>query len=226
MRKPIFEQVPANREDARKERRRRVRHGDFYHLESGSFHVDSFSETFPIHYENVPRPEALGLMNIQQTEPPSAKVAYLEAARTLSRDNLQPTWGRVQQLEEMEYDRLVNAVADDKLRWLWSRMNTVAGNILEEFEGFVDKFDADVAHISLRTCSGEIFYGQYPTAELMAKGIQERRRFKCRTVEAGSHVKIDLEAIPDREVSEARELAIKERLRKLLGDDDDSENAR
>jgi hypothetical protein len=89
--------------------------------------------------------------------------------------------------------------------------------ILEEFEGFVDQIDGDVAHVTLKTRAGEVLYGEYPAAEFRARGIHERRRFKCRTIDGGLNVEIDLEAIPDREVSEERERAIEEELQELLG---------
>lgn len=81
-------------------------------------------------------------------------------------------------------------------------------NVLEEFEGFVDRFDADIAHVTLKTMSGETFYGEYPAAELKAMGIGERRRFKCWTVEHGSSVNFVMEPIPDAAISDYRERQI------------------
>jgi hypothetical protein len=107
---------------------------------------------------------------------------------------------------------------------LRSRLTRISGNVLEEFEGFVDQWDGDVAHVTLKTQSGETFYGKYPAAELKAQGIRERRRFKCWTVEVGSGVEFVMEPIPDRELSEERERQIDEWLRKSLGDDDAPQN--
>jgi hypothetical protein len=91
---------------------------------------------------------------------------------------------------------------------------------LEEFVGFVDQIDGDMAYVTLTSQTGETLYGEYPASELKARGIHERRRFKCRTIDAGSHVEFDLEPIPDREVSEERERAIRDDIRKSLGDND------
>src|ERR1700753_2697710 len=49
--------------------------------------------------------------------------------------------------------------------------------ILEEFEGFVDRFEGDVAHITLKS-SKEVFWAEFSVAKLKAKGIHEHRRFK------------------------------------------------
>jgi hypothetical protein len=103
-------------------------------------------------------------------------------------------------------------------------MTRVTGNVLEEFEGFVDKFDGEVAHVTLKTSSGETFYGEYPAAELKAQGIRERRRFKCWTVEMGPRVEFVMEPIPDQQLSEERERQLDEWLRKSLGDDDAPQN--
>jgi hypothetical protein len=98
--------------------------------------------------------------------------------------------------------------------------------VLEEFLGFVDQIDGDVAHVTLTAQTGEKLYGEYPAAELKARGIHEHRRFKCRTIEAGLGVEFDLEPIPDCEVSEERERAIEAELRELLGDDDGPQDDR
>jgi hypothetical protein len=130
--------------------------------------------------------------------------------------------GSFQQKEEMEYELIVELVTF--LRRLRSRMTRISGTVLEEFEGFVDKFDGGVAHVTLKTESGETFYGEYPAAELKAQGIRERRRFKCWTVEVGPSVEFVMEPIPDREISEERERQIDEWLRESLGDDDAPQN--
>jgi hypothetical protein len=175
------------------------------------------------HHGSTPAPETHDLYShIQPVDPSAAKLVYLEAMRSLLRDRLQLTWGRVQQKEEMEYEPLVEWVT--VLRQLRSRLTRISGNVLEEFEGFVDQWDGDVAHVTLKTQSGETFYGKYPAAELKAQGIRERRRFKCWTVEVGSGVEFVMEPIPDRELSEERERQIDEWLRKSLGDDDAPQN--
>lgn len=87
--------------------------------------------------------------------------------------------------------------------------------ILEEFEGFVDKFDGNLAHITLKTKDGEIIWAEYPTSILLTKGIREHRRFKCSTVEVEGKVELKFEAIPDCEVDEK---ALDKKLKELLMD--------
>jgi hypothetical protein len=211
-----------SREDVRKERRR-PRHGEVYQVEGESFNADNMVVYCPRHHGGTTAPEThVHYSQVQPVDPASAKLVYLEAMQALLRDRLQSTWGRVQQKEEMEYEPIVELVT--LLRRLPSRMTRVIGNVLEEFEGFVDKFEGDVAHATLKTQSGETFYGEYPAAELKAQGIRERRRFKCWTVEVGPGVEFVMEPIPDRELSEERERQIDEWLRESLGDDDAPQN--
>lgn len=92
-------------------------------------------------------------------------------------------------------------------------------NVMEEFEGFVDKFVGDVAHITIKTNSGDTFYGEWPTEELKSQGICERRRFKCWTVEISGTIIFMVKPIPDQEISEERERQIDEWLQKSLGQD-------
>jgi len=90
---------------------------------------------------------------------------------------------------------------------------------LENFEGFVDQMRDGIAYVTLKSVEhGDMMYGTYPAAELLAKGIRERRRFKCSTIEAGTAVEIQLEAIPDRVLTPEEEKAIYERIDSVLGD--------
>ena len=93
-----------------------------------------------------------------------------------------------------------------------------------EFEGFVDRFDGPIAHITLTTASGEAFHGEYLAEVLKARGISERRRFKCRVVEVGDRVEFVVEPIPDKEISAERERQLDEWLRASLGSDDAPQN--
>ncbi len=147
----------------------------------------------------------------QLTSQPSAKLLYRASMRAQERDRLQQTWGRIQQIGEKEYEMLVE--------WLKTPL-AESRTVLEEFFGFVDQIDGDVAYVTLTTRSGEQLYGEYPASELKASGIHERRRFKCRTIESGAQVEFELEPIPDGEVSEERERAILEKIQKALGDND------
>jgi hypothetical protein len=210
------------REDARKERKRALR-GELYDIEWESLCADSAVFVCLAHHGSTSSPDTQEIWShTQPVDPSFAKLVYLEATQALLRDRLQPTWGRVQQKEELEYEPIVKLVA--VLRRLRSQMTKQSENVLEEFEGFVEKFDNDVAHVTLKTKSGEIFYGEYPAIELKAQGIRERRRFKCWTVEVGPSVEFVMEPIPDRELSEERERQIDEWLQKSLGDDDAPQN--
>jgi len=215
-----FQLAPPGREDARKDRRR-SRQGEVYHVEGRSVHADNAVFVCAGHHGGTPARETHAhYSQVQPVDPASAKLVYLEAMQALLRDRLS-SWGRVQQKEEMEYEPIVELVTLLRLR---SKMARASGKVLEEFEGFVDKFDSDVAHVTLKTQSGETFYGEYPAAELKAQGIREGRRFKCWTIEVGPSVEFVMEPIPDREFSEERERQLDEWLRKSLGDDDAPQN--
>jgi hypothetical protein len=142
--------------------------------------------------------------------------------QSLLRDRLQSNWGRVQQQGEMEYEPFVERVTLLKRPPTW--LTRISGNVLEEFEGFVDQYDGDDAHVTLKTQSGETIHGVYPASDLKAVGIREHRRFKCCTVEVGSSVQFVIEPIPDQELSQERERQIDEWLRNSLGDDDAPQN--
>jgi hypothetical protein len=97
--------------------------------------------------------------------------------------------------------------------------------VLEAFDGFVERIDGDVAHVSLRPeTTQRLLFGRYSTKELAAQGIFERRRFRCETVDLGGKVAIDLVSIPDKEVSAERQREIQQRIRDTLeGEDLDNE---
>lgn len=206
MRRHEYQLASSGTEDARKPFRR-SRQPDLYSVEVESFDVDTRPELPRLHHESHAVPESM-------------KIVYLEAMESLLRDRLQLTWGRVQQQEEMEYERIVEHFT----RMRQNRKPAISGNILEAFEGFVDKFEGDVAYVTLKTASGEKIYGEYPASELKVKGIREFRRFKCWTVEVGSCVEFVMESISDQELSEQRERELNEWLLKSLGDDDAPQN--
>jgi hypothetical protein len=93
-----------------------------------------------------------------------------------------------------------------------------------EFEGFVDKFDKDVAHVTLKTQSGGIIHAKFPVDALTAQGVYERRRFRCWFARVDSAIGLVVEPIPGREISEDRERQLDDWLRKSLGDDDAPQN--
>jgi hypothetical protein len=212
--------IAPDREEARNERRR-SRNGDcFSAARAGTSAVPRWSlRRHPAAaYDDAPAFERQAACPVEPPPSPEpAKLLYLAAMQALERDRLQMNWGRVQQIGEMDYEPLVTAA----LKQLEARFATAEERtVLEEFLGFVDQIDGDVAYITLTPAKGEKLYGEYPAAELRARGIHEHRRFKCRTIEVGSRVEFELELIPDREVTEQRVRTIEETLRKSLGDDD------
>jgi hypothetical protein len=96
----------------------------------------------------------------------------------------------------------------------------VRKEVLEEFDGFVDRVEGNVAYVTLLSSTGEMLCGEYPISELEDKGIRERRRFKCLTVDTGEAVKLELYSVPDCEVTEEQEGVIREEIDRALGDDE------
>lgn len=189
--------------------RRRARHlGEAYQFEVQGKHVIVLMDVGSV---QVGEPSTLEVQDAdffgRFAGPSIAKQVYLEAM-----PEIEPA-GRVERIVELEYKPPFGAVIP---------LTGTGPRILEEFEGFVDKIDGDVAHVTLTALSGEKLYGEYPVAELNAHGIRERRRFKCRTVEVGTSVEFVIEPIPDRELSEERERQIDAWLRESLGDDDNA----
>ncbi|HWL08246.1 MAG TPA: hypothetical protein VNQ76_07575 [Planctomicrobium sp.] len=170
---------------------------------------------------DITMPEVLDFyFQAPSAEHSSDKHAFLETMRALIGGQFLPTWGRVQQKEELEYERLIEQVAVSQPAHLQGYVE----NVLEEFEGFVEKFEGGVAHVTLKTQTGETLYGEYPAVELKTNGIRERRRFKCWTVERGSSVDFMMQPIPDRELSNDRVRQIDDWLQESLGDDDALQN--
>lgn len=117
--------------------------------------------------------------------------------------------------------RWIDLVAPQGLQFVRDLQKiTTDGTVLEEFEGFVDQIDDDTAYVTLKSEHGEILYGEYSADELSAKGITERRRFRCKTIEEDGEVRVVFEAIPDVPVSKEEEDAIDQRIDELVADDD------
>ncbi len=102
-----------------------------------------------------------------------------------------------------------------------TNLSSPGETILESFEGFVTEVDGAIAYVTLESPDGEVLYGQYQASELFARGIRERRRFRCRTVKTATGVRVELEALPEEEISERLEQEIWDRIARSLGDDDD-----
>lgn len=92
--------------------------------------------------------------------------------------------------------------------------------ILERLEGFVDRIEGATAFVTLESEFGDTLHGEYPARELAEKGINERRRFLCKTIEENGRVRVEFEAIPDEPVSTDEEDAINRRIDELLADDE------
>ena len=99
--------------------------------------------------------------------------------------------------------------------------------VLEEFTGVLERIDGDVAHVTLTSkTTGEILWGEYPATELADLGIREGRRFQLRTVQVDIRtIRIEMEAIPDKEISPERKQEIYEEIDRLLGDPPESEES-
>lgn len=92
--------------------------------------------------------------------------------------------------------------------------------ILETFQCFVDKFDGDIAYVTLTPEKGDKLIGEIPVATLEEFGIKENRRFICRTVEVEKHlIRIEYEAIPDRVLTEEEERKLNDKICKAIGFD-------
>lgn len=151
----------------------------------------------------------------QPANPMSPKGLYLDTQRVQAPDCLQSNWGRIQRKSEVDYEKFLMVLIQFN-----KPSKPQDSSIIEELEGFVDHIDDETAYVTLTSSDGEVLYGEYPAQDLLAQGIHEHRRFKCRTIDLGQTVKIELEAVPDRVVSQVREKEMADELNKLLGDDD------
>lgn len=92
--------------------------------------------------------------------------------------------------------------------------------VLEQLEGFVEQIDGSTAFVSLTSEHGEELRGEYPAEQLLAKGIEERRRFRVRTIESDGSVHVSIDPIDEFPISLDEEKAIHQRLDELLADDE------
>ncbi len=69
--------------------------------------------------------------------------------------------------------------------------------VLETFDGYVDEVHDEVAFVTLISEHGEPLEGEYAAKELLAKGIGEGSRFRCRTVKSGDAVTVEIEPLAD-----------------------------
>lgn len=88
--------------------------------------------------------------------------------------------------------------------------------VLETLEGFVEGIEGKTAFVRLKSDHGDTMYGQCPAAELRARRISERRRFKCLVKESAAGIRVDLEPIPDKRLSDARLREIRQKIDRSL----------
>jgi len=93
---------------------------------------------------------------------------------------------------------------------------------LEEFQGFVETIEGDVAHVRLDSQRGERLCGPYPAHELIALGIKERDRFLLKAIDLGGDVRIEITPIPRVKITAERQRQIREEIGQSLGDFDPS----
>ncbi len=88
---------------------------------------------------------------------------------------------------------------------------------LESFIGVLERVDGGTAHVTLTSeATGEVLWGEYPAAEMARLGVREGRRFRCRTVEVDTAtVRIEIEPIPDVEISPERDREIEQLLGRI-----------
>lgn len=89
--------------------------------------------------------------------------------------------------------------------------------VLETFEGFVESIDEDTAYLRFTADNGDILYGQHSASELTEKGIHERRRFRCVVRKDSDGIHVDLESIPDKELSDERVREIWDEIERTVG---------
>ena len=87
----------------------------------------------------------------------------------------------------------------------------------ERFDGFVEKVEEDIAYVTLESERGERLQGPYPADELAAKGVGERDRFSLTLTDAGDSVRFDIQLIPRKEISPARQRQIRQEIEQSLG---------
>jgi hypothetical protein len=164
----------------------------------------------------MPRPDAIRTsirredLQVPEIRRTDYKALALESAKSGGRDNLRLNWGRMQLANEAAYA----CISPAPVRRLEKK------TVLESFEGFVDQIVGDIAFVTLNSEHGDTLIGQYPADKLAEKGIRERRRFKCDTVEVGGKVRVELAAIPDAVLSAAEEQAIRDEIEQLFGPDE------
>jgi hypothetical protein len=153
------------------------------------------------------------------------KSLFREASLLYRPYRLLSTWGRIQRQEEVDYAKFLQFTDLPPAATAFGEGGyEFSGDILEAFDGFVDKIDGEIAYVTLKTGSGELLWIECPVTQLQNAGIRERRRFKCWTVTDGSEVRLEMCRIPDALFTADDERRLEQRLRRQLGDDDAPQN--
>jgi hypothetical protein len=93
--------------------------------------------------------------------------------------------------------------------------------VLESFEGYVDEVDGDTAYVTLESRNnGDVLQGKYSASELLKKGIEEQSRFLCRTIKSNGSTRVDVQPLPDAEVTDEEVRAISEEIDRAFPSDD------
>lgn len=93
--------------------------------------------------------------------------------------------------------------------------------VLEELTGWVDQITDDIAYVRLHSKSGgDVLYGEYPADKLLAKGIGEGKRFRCRTLKKGNSVVVEIEPMQSRQVSDEEIRQLSQHVDSLFEDND------
>ena len=148
-------------------------------------------------------------IDIRTQSPSGSKDLYRQASRAANRESVQPNMGRVHQQKVWN---LIRCASD----LISSAPTPQFQKTLERFQGFVESIEGSDAYVTLATERGESFSGLYPAAELAAKGVHERDRFRLTTTERDKAVLFDIQLIPRREITAEMQQAIRERIEREL----------
>jgi hypothetical protein len=102
--------------------------------------------------------------------------------------------------------------------------STPSAKICEEFQGFVEKLEGEIAYVRLDSTRGERLWGPYPADELTTLGIEERTRFILKTLEIGNSIRFEVSPIPRVKLTSERECEIDEETERLFGEFDPSDD--
>jgi len=131
-------------------------------------------------------------------------------------DSLQTNWGRVQQSGRHQYTVFFVALSDAKQK---TRVQPTPRPepTSEQFDGFVERVEGNVAYITLKSSRGEELCGPYPADELAAHGVGERDRFRLILTDMKNSIRFDIQLIPRKVVSAERQAEIQREIEKALG---------